>query len=84
MWLRFTSGANDGQSQEIKAYDGDNKTFDFCAAFPNFPVGGDEPDEFTIEARDRFDGKPSLSAVDDFYTGLILRFTSGPNEGQAR
>jgi subtilisin-like proprotein convertase family protein len=81
--LTFTSGMNAGQSRTVTTYNGTTKVFTFATAWANAPAAGDA---FNMPGPsiNSFAGGASLSSIDDFYDGLALTFTSGPNQGQTR
>lgn len=78
MTIRFTSGANSGESRAITDYALANGTVTVGVALTAAPAAADA---FIIEPiNTRF--QTDLVAVDDFYNGMEIEFTSGPCKGQ--
>jgi hypothetical protein len=85
--LRFTSGANPGQTQVIATYNATTGQVTMQSAFGAAPGDGDQ---FTVQnlvpgTPTRFDANAGvLSSQDDFYDGDTLTFTSGANANITR
>lgn len=78
MTIRFTSGANNGERQTITDYALANGAVTVGTAFTAAPAAADT---FIIEpSTTRF--QTDLVAVDDFYNGMEIEFTSGPCKAQ--